>query len=436
MQCVHKTRRLQWQTFDILFRAPRFDQAGRKTDHARISVPHNGSLVHHDVEHQGGTGAGGNRPEVGRGELHSNQLATGFRVWLEAIPSPFQTSRMNSPGTLVRTAPFFIFLCLCLVYPGTVSAASEEPAQVWASALTVQRLDQPPGLEEVIVSQTLQDDGGNTRFRFYPREFRLGPDGLLPDPVAAREYPNAHRYRLQDRDLGQIFTIPSNLTAPLYLRAVTLRVGPMPNANEGGADGASVSMQLFEVHGEPVIHDSGTSGTDSSRWRTFDSSRATTDDYVIGQSFVSLGVARGGTLPDGIAPHDYLQWRLHGDATIRLEPGGTYAFMVLFDEPAEGRGLALANRNTAGWAEPVPFGPYPGGYAIRRMGESSRFEDVFFNPEDRDDAAVGFAAATLPAELAMRAAIVPGTVGYPDVDTYRDFVFWIHAGPERIQPWP
>jgi hypothetical protein len=48
---------------------------------------------------------------------------------------------MKSPGTLVRTARFLIFLCLCLVYPGTVSAASAQPTPVWASALTEQRLD-------------------------------------------------------------------------------------------------------------------------------------------------------------------------------------------------------------------------------------------------------------------------------------------------------
>jgi hypothetical protein len=40
---------------------------------------------------------------------------------------------------------------------------------------------------------------------------------------------------------------------------------------------------------------------------------------------------------------------------------------------------------------------------------------------------MGLAAATLPLDLAQRTAIQPGTVGYPEVDTYRDFVFYIHA---------
>jgi len=57
---------LQWQTFDILFRAPRFDDDGNKTENVRISVFQNGALIHDDVELEGGTGAGGDRepPEV------------------------------------------------------------------------------------------------------------------------------------------------------------------------------------------------------------------------------------------------------------------------------------------------------------------------------------------------------------------------------------
>jgi sugar phosphate isomerase/epimerase len=49
----------QWQTFDVIFRAPRFDAAGRKIANARFEkVVHNDVVVHADVEVRGPTRAG------------------------------------------------------------------------------------------------------------------------------------------------------------------------------------------------------------------------------------------------------------------------------------------------------------------------------------------------------------------------------------------
>lgn len=46
----------QWQTFDVVFRAPRFDAAGKKTANARfIKVVHNGQVIHENVEVTGPT---------------------------------------------------------------------------------------------------------------------------------------------------------------------------------------------------------------------------------------------------------------------------------------------------------------------------------------------------------------------------------------------
>lgn len=39
-----------WQTYDILFRAPRFNEHGVKIEAARISVLHNGVWIHNNVE--------------------------------------------------------------------------------------------------------------------------------------------------------------------------------------------------------------------------------------------------------------------------------------------------------------------------------------------------------------------------------------------------
>lgn len=75
---------LRWQTYDIDFTAPVF-QGDRKVKNARITVRHNGVLIHDDVELPKGTGAGGSRPEKAKGIInfqgHGNPVA--FRnVWI------------------------------------------------------------------------------------------------------------------------------------------------------------------------------------------------------------------------------------------------------------------------------------------------------------------------------------------------------------------
>jgi hypothetical protein len=58
----------EWQTLDIVFRAPRFDAAGKKTENARfVSVTLNGQKIHENVEVKGPTG----------GELPGGEKATG-----------------------------------------------------------------------------------------------------------------------------------------------------------------------------------------------------------------------------------------------------------------------------------------------------------------------------------------------------------------------
>jgi hypothetical protein len=46
----------EWQTFDIAFRAPRFDSAGKKIENARfLKVTHNGKLVQENIDLSGPT---------------------------------------------------------------------------------------------------------------------------------------------------------------------------------------------------------------------------------------------------------------------------------------------------------------------------------------------------------------------------------------------
>ena len=60
----------EWQTFDVVFRAPRFDAAGKKTANARfIKVVHNGQVVHENVEVTGPTRAAAYGNEKPKGPL-------------------------------------------------------------------------------------------------------------------------------------------------------------------------------------------------------------------------------------------------------------------------------------------------------------------------------------------------------------------------------
>jgi len=75
---------LRWQTYDIDFTAPRFEGED-KVENARVTVRHNGVLIHDDLELPGGTGNGAMRPEAPKGTIlfqgHGNPVA--FRnVWL------------------------------------------------------------------------------------------------------------------------------------------------------------------------------------------------------------------------------------------------------------------------------------------------------------------------------------------------------------------
>ncbi len=55
---------LSWQTYDIEFIAPKYDESGKKTNNAFVTIRHNGILIHEDLELPRGT-PGGTGPESG-----------------------------------------------------------------------------------------------------------------------------------------------------------------------------------------------------------------------------------------------------------------------------------------------------------------------------------------------------------------------------------
>ncbi|MFK7817717.1 MAG: DUF1080 domain-containing protein [Planctomycetaceae bacterium] len=76
---------LSWQTYDVEFRAARFDESGKKTENARITVLHNGVPIHENVDAKHATTASPVKEGAGDGPIyiqnHGNPLR--FRnIWL------------------------------------------------------------------------------------------------------------------------------------------------------------------------------------------------------------------------------------------------------------------------------------------------------------------------------------------------------------------
>ncbi len=60
----------EWQSFDVIFQAPRFDEKGKKTANAKfVRVIHNGVVIHENVEVKGPTTAALGGPERPLGPL-------------------------------------------------------------------------------------------------------------------------------------------------------------------------------------------------------------------------------------------------------------------------------------------------------------------------------------------------------------------------------
>lgn len=78
-----------WQSFDVVFRAPRFDEGGKKVANARfVKVVHNGVVVHENVEVTGPTRAAGFSDEKATGPLmlQGDHGPVAYRnVWIEPI---------------------------------------------------------------------------------------------------------------------------------------------------------------------------------------------------------------------------------------------------------------------------------------------------------------------------------------------------------------
>jgi hypothetical protein len=75
----------QWQSYHIEFRAPRFNDRSEKTENARVTVIHNGEVIHNDVEIPNTTGGGDKEvpPAVGPLRLQDHGHKVRYRnIWI------------------------------------------------------------------------------------------------------------------------------------------------------------------------------------------------------------------------------------------------------------------------------------------------------------------------------------------------------------------
>ena len=121
----------QWQTFDVIFRAPRFDKTGRKLTNARFEkVLHNGIVVHEDVELTGPTRAGAYNDEKSTGPLmlqgdHGPVAYRNIRIE-PAGPNPFFAMDTATKDTTHQTAKEQVRMVKELGYVGIGCTAGKE----------------------------------------------------------------------------------------------------------------------------------------------------------------------------------------------------------------------------------------------------------------------------------------------------------------------
>lgn len=83
---------MQWQTYDITFHAPRFDENGNKTGNARLTVLHNGVKIHDNIEIPEPTGSARDRvgedvSQPGGISLQEHDSRVQYRnIWLVELP--------------------------------------------------------------------------------------------------------------------------------------------------------------------------------------------------------------------------------------------------------------------------------------------------------------------------------------------------------------
>jgi hypothetical protein len=295
----------------------------------------------------------------------------------------------------------FLFVLVCL----PAGSAWADLEIIASKADIVPKMANDP----LVMVQSLNDDGGGpTSLRFStnkPIVENLYPvDAKSKNPIAR---PSQRKVQQRDRDLGQTFLTGDQ---GFQMDAVFLRVG---HSGQPVSNGARVALQFFEVEGTPTLNDNGTHGFA----RPFDRKHSPElDDFLEGETFHSILVVQG-ILPQNLEPDTFLKFKLTGSDQIVLSPHKSYAFLLILVERGKDRSMSLANQYF-GTYTPDPNNPFV-GHGIRREGGTGQPQAPFFRPD-------------LPDDFQVRLGQQPGTLGFPDVDTFRDLFFAITAVPGSL----
>ena len=125
----------QWQSFDVVFRAPRFDNAGRKVANARFEkVVHNGVVIHEDIELTGPTRASAYNDEKPTGPLmlqgdHGPVAYRNIRIE-PAGPNPFFAMDTATKDATHQTAKEQVAMVKELGYAGIGCTAGKGLAEM------------------------------------------------------------------------------------------------------------------------------------------------------------------------------------------------------------------------------------------------------------------------------------------------------------------
>lgn len=179
----------QWQTFDVIWTAPRFDDAGELTSKARLTVIHNGVLVQNNVELTGPTGWIGRAPYKAHPERtpiafqdHGNPVR--YRnVWVRELGNPrrkeilppeaalesyvgdYQRGQGN-PVKVRRRPDGLLSLNLANV---ELALHAETPTKFYALTTDVQCEFDVSGATKQIIVTVGEDDNERTRGMKLPR---------------------------------------------------------------------------------------------------------------------------------------------------------------------------------------------------------------------------------------------------------------------------